>query len=170
MSDPSARLTNPARRHRRTSVAGAKSIEYLRQLARRRLPNFVYEYIEGGAEAELTLRRNSAAFDQWCWLPKMAIGTPVDTTTTILGVAARMPVVIAPTGFNGMVWSKGDRLIAEAASSHGIPVAQSTASMMAIEDVANVPDLRHWFQLYPYGDDVCSTACSRVRWQPVARR
>jgi (S)-mandelate dehydrogenase len=152
--DPSARLINPARRQRRTYVAGAKSIEDLRRLAQRRLPNFVYEYIEGGAEAELTPRQNIAALDNLCWLPKIAMSTPVNTATTLLGGTASMPIVIAPTGFNGMVWPKGDRLIAEAASSNEIPAAQSTASMMALEDVAGVPALRHWFQLYPYGDDV----------------
>lgn len=152
MLDASIRAVNPARRHRLTSVAGARAIEDLRRLARRRLPNFVYEYLEGGAEAEATLKRNAAVFEDYRWLPRIAAGTGVNTATTILGQPASMPMVIAPTGFNGMIWPKGDRLIAEAAAAFGIPAAQSTVSMMALEEVASVPGLRHWFQFYPYGD------------------
>jgi (S)-mandelate dehydrogenase len=148
------RAINPARRRRLSGVATAKDIVDLQLLARRRLPGFVYEYVEGGADAEVTLRRNTAVFEDFRWLPKMAIDTAlVDTSTSLLGEPVAMPMVIAPMGFNGMSWVRGDRALAEAAASMGIPAAQSTASMMALEDVASVPSLRHWFQLYPYGDD-----------------
>ena len=150
----SYRAINPARRRRLSSVATAKTIVDLQLLARRRLPGFVYEYIEGGADAEVTLRRNASVFGDFRWLPKIAIDTAqVDTSISLLGAPAAMPMVIAPMGFNGMSWARGDRALAQAAAAMGIPAAQSTASMMALEDVASVPGLRHWFQLYPYGDD-----------------
>ena len=148
------REINPARRRRVASLDGAFTIDDLRLLARRRLPAFVYEFIEGGAEAERTLRRNAAVFDDYRWLPRMAVDTArIDVATNLFGASLTMPMVVAPMGFNGMSWHRGDRAIAEAAAAAGIPMAQSTASMLAVEDVASVPDLNHWFQLYPYGDD-----------------
>ena len=62
-----------------------------------------------------------------------------------------MPIVIAPTGGNGLFWPKGDLALAQAAATAGIPFAQSTVSMMSIDAVAAVKKLRHWFQLYAYG-------------------
>lgn len=153
MSEPSFKWPNPARRQRvAKSLTKARTIDDLRLMARRRLPNFMYEYLEGGADSELTLRRNAAAPDQWLWLPRMALDvTTVDTSATLLGASVRLPVVIAPTGFNGMLWHQGDLELARAAARAGIPAAQSTVSMKTIAEIAAVPGLRHWFQLYAYG-------------------
>jgi (S)-mandelate dehydrogenase len=148
------RQINPARRRRTGGLDAALTVDDLRLLARRRLPAFLYEFIEGGADAERTLRRNAAVFDDYRWLPRMAVDTAfVDVATNLFGASLTMPMVVAPMGFNGMSWHRGDRAIAEAAAVAGIPMAQSTASMLALEDVASVPNLHHWFQLYPYGDD-----------------
>lgn len=91
------RAINPARRLRLSGVAAAKTIIDLQLLARRRLPGFVYEYIEGGADAEVTLRRNTAVFENFRWLPKIAIDTAlgeyVDLATRGAG---RHAMVIAP--------------------------------------------------------------------------
>ncbi len=144
---------NPARRHRLPrNVEQAHTIEDLRCMARRRLPNFMYEYLEGGADGELTLRRNGAALDDLLWLPRMALDSAkVDVSATLWGVPLRMPIVVAPTGFNGMLWHRGDLALAQAAAHAGIPAAQSTVSMRPIEELAAVAGLRHWFQLYAYG-------------------
>src|SRR6187402_1876706 len=100
------RAINPARRRRLSGLAAAKTVADLQALARRRLPGFVYEYIEGGADAELTLRRNAAVFENFRWLPKIALDTAlVDTSTSLFGAPVAMPVVIAPMGFNGMSWA-----------------------------------------------------------------
>ena len=153
MNEHSFKWPNPARRLRvAKSLAEARTIGDLRLMARRRLPNFMYEYLEGGADGEHTLRRNAAAPDQWLWLPRMALDvTTVDTSATLLGASVRLPVVIAPTGFNGMLWHQGDLELARAAARAGIPAAQSTVSMNTIAEIAAVPGLRHWFQLYAYG-------------------
>ncbi|MES2944794.1 MAG: alpha-hydroxy acid oxidase [Pseudomonadota bacterium] len=121
-------------------------------MAQRRLPNFMYEYLEGGADQELTLRRNQAILNECLLQPRMAVdATKTDTSTSLFGAPLRMPVVIAPTGFNGMLWRHGDLEIARAAAGENIPAAQSTVSMSTIEDVSAVKGLRHWFQLYAYG-------------------
>ena len=150
---PSYHEINPARRiPLHGGVGHARGIADLRMLARRKLPNFLYEYLEGGADCELTLRRNMASFDAWLWLPRMAVDMgDVGLRTQLFGRDLAFPVLIAPTGFNGMLWRDGDLALARAAASAGLGMVQSTVSMNSIEDVASVDGLRHWFQLYPYG-------------------
>ena len=82
----------------------AVNIEDLRRIARRRLPNFSFEYVEGGAEDELALRRNRDVFERITWVPRTlaSVGTP-DLATEILGDSCHLPLVIAPTGFNGLL-------------------------------------------------------------------
>jgi (S)-mandelate dehydrogenase len=133
-------------------VAGAKTISDLQALARKRLPNFVYEYVSGGADAELTLVRNGEALNARSWRPRMAIDVDtVDLSTSLFGVNQAMPIIVAPTGLNGMIWRHGDLALGRAAARSGIAMAQSTVSTDTIRDVAAVPNLRHWFQLYAYG-------------------
>ncbi|WP_330555552.1 alpha-hydroxy acid oxidase [Burkholderia multivorans] len=144
---------NPARR-RPNSLKRAESIDDLRELARARLPNFSFEYLEGGAEGETTLRRNRDVFQKFPFSPRMAVDVSVrDLSCEVFGKTIGMPIVVAPTGGNSLLWPKGDRLLAEAAAEFGIPMAQSTVSMMRVEGVASVPGLRHWFQLYPFGGE-----------------
>ncbi len=112
----------------------------------------MYEYLDGGADSERTLRRNEEALDALLWLPRLAIDMGhVDVSTTLFGKALAMPLVIAPTGFNGMFWRNGDLELARAAAEAGVGIAQSTVSMNTVDEVAGVPGLRHWFQLYAYG-------------------
>jgi len=82
----------------------AITIEDLRHVARRRLPNFSFEYLEGGAEDEVALRRNRDVFERIAWLPRTlaGVGAP-DLATDLLGESCHLPLVIAPTGFNGML-------------------------------------------------------------------
>ena len=100
-----------------------------RRIAQRRLPNFSYEYVEGGAEDEVTLRRNRDVFERIAWLPRALVGAgPADLGTEIFGQPVHLPLVIAPTGFNGMLWPQGDIALANAAVSAGIPFTLSTAA------------------------------------------
>ncbi len=149
---------NPRRRSRvARNLIHAKTIEDLRLMARRRLPNFVYEYIEGGGDGETTLLRNRRALGERLWAPRMALDLDtIDATTELFGAPLSMPVVIAPTGFNGMSWHDGDLMLARAASEHGIAMAQSTVSMNPIETVATAGPMRHWFQLYGFGGSAVS--------------
>ena len=96
----------PWKRHpfRGGSLSRALNIADLRELARRRVPHFVFEYVEGGAEDEATLRGNRAAFERLRLVPQTLIDTSArHLRTSILGRPANAPLVIAPTGLNNML-------------------------------------------------------------------
>lgn len=129
----------------------AITIEDLRQVARRRVPNFVIEYVEGGAEDESTLRRNRDVFERIAWLPRTLAGPGLpDLSTTVAGEALQLPVVIAPTGFNGMLWPEGDRALGRAAAAAGIPFTLSTVSNYDVVKLGRELPGKVWFQLYPF--------------------
>ncbi len=131
------------------ALADALNIADLRACARRRVPHLAFEYVEGGAEDEATLRRNRSAFAAWNLLPN----TLVDTTarhlrSTLFGQALQAPLVIAPTGLNGMLEPDGDVALASAAARSGIPFTLSTYSTTPLEEVAARAGGRLWMQLY----------------------
>jgi len=131
------------------SLARALNIADLRAIARRRIPGFVFEYAEGGAEDELSLRGNLEALGRLRLVPR----TLIDTTarhqrTSILGRDAESPLVIAPTGLNGLLCRDGDVALARAAARAGIPYTLSTVSTTRLEEVARRAGGRLWMQLY----------------------
>lgn len=134
-------------------LARAITIEDLRATAHRLLPDFVLEYLEGGADEEATLAHNRGAFAGY----RLRSHALVDVShrkigTSLFGRPMPIPVVIAPTGLNGLFRAGADRMLAEAAAAAGIPFTQSTMSDMAMEKVASgLPNLRHWWQLYVFG-------------------
>jgi (S)-mandelate dehydrogenase len=130
-------------------LARALNIADLRAVARRRVPHFVFEYVEGGAEDEASLRCNRTSFEALRLVPQ----TLVDTSsrhlrTEILGRPAAAPLVIGPTGLNGMLHADGDIGLARAAARLGIPFTLSTMSTTRLEDVAKQAGGRLWMQLY----------------------
>lgn len=137
----SARARRVARR--------ARSIEDLRRAARARLPRAVFEFIDGGAEDESTLRANRAAFERLRFLPRVMAGVSViDTTREIAGASAKLPIVIAPTGAPAFAWPRADVAIARAAAQFGIPYTLSSSATCSLEDVAREAAGRLWFQPY----------------------
>ena len=109
------------------------NIADLRRLAQCRMPAFAFAYLDSGAEDHATLRNNQQVFERWRFVPD----TLADTSTrsldcTLLGSPSKLPLVIAPTGFNGMLWHKADILLARAARDAGIPFCQSTMSSASI--------------------------------------
>jgi (S)-mandelate dehydrogenase len=143
----------------------ATTIGDLRAMAHRRLPGFALEYLEGGAEEESTLARNRAALAAWRFAPHaLQDVSKRDASIELFGRRARLPFAIAPTGLNGLFGYRADRLLAEAAAAAGIPFAQSTMSNVTIEEIAQVRGLRHWFQLYVFGEPrVHETLIARAR-------
>ena len=100
----------------------AFNIEELRLAAKRRLPRAVFDFIDGGAEDERTLRGNRAAFERVLFMRKVLVDvSQVSTETSILGKSAKLPIVIAPTGAVGFGWRGGDAAVARAAAAFGIP-------------------------------------------------
>jgi|CXWL01.1.fsa_nt_gi (S)-mandelate dehydrogenase len=131
----------------------AFSIEELRQAAKRRLPRAVFDFIDGGAEDEGTLRENRAAFERVRLTRKVLVGvSQVNTETNILGQAAKLPIAISPTGAVGFGWRGGDIAVAKAAAAFGIPYSLSTTATASIEKIAEAAPGRHWFQAYFFKD------------------
>lgn len=131
----------------------ALSIADLRDIARRRLPRSVFEFIDGGAEDELTLADNRAGFERVRLLPRVLrdVSAPLLSTEIVGGVSAA-PFVVAPMGSCVLAWPGADLAIARAAAAAGIPYTQSTMSTTALEDIARAVDGRLWFQLYVLRD------------------
>lgn len=128
----------------------AQGIADLRAMAARRIPAFCLEYLEGGAEDERTLVRNRSAFDAFVFEPRTLVNVSQrDTRSMLFGAELAMPVVIAPTGFNGLLSDRGDLALALAAKAAGVPMCQSMVSTVALEEIA-ATGVRHWMQVYPF--------------------
>ncbi len=139
------------RRYRGWDVARALTIEDLRQMAHRRVPNFALEYVEGGAEEEVTLHRNRSVFDDIALIPRTLVDVEKrDLGIELFGRPAALPFLIGPTGFNGFLTHEGDVHLAQAAAKAGIPFTLSTVSTVALDDVARRAGGRLWMQLYLY--------------------
>lgn len=129
-------------------------INDFRAQARRRLPRFVFDYVDGGAEDEHCLRSNADDLAALRLLPNcLKDTTQIDTTVNVFGQTWARPLGIAPVGFNGLVRPQGDVLLARAAASQGVPFVLSTASNERLETVrAAAPDAVQWMQLYVMSD------------------
>ena len=134
-------------------LSRAASVDDLREIARRRLPGGVFDYIDGGAEDERTLERNVAAFGQLEFRPRVLRNVrEIDTTTTLLGRPLAFPLVLAPTGFSRIADSEGELAAARSADRAGLPYTLSTLSTRSIEEVAAASSGRRWFQVYAWRD------------------
>jgi (S)-mandelate dehydrogenase len=124
-------------------------IEDLRQLARRRLPRFIFEFFDGGSEQELTLKANQEAFGHWAWRPHVLrdVSQP-RLDVDILGQPASLPLAIAPTGAGRFGHPDAELGLARAARAAGIPYALSSSATTLIETIAEQAGGRLWFQAY----------------------
>ncbi|MBV8975028.1 MAG: alpha-hydroxy-acid oxidizing protein [Sinobacteraceae bacterium] len=131
------------------NLSRALNIADLRDLARRSVPGFVFEYVESGAEDEMTISGNREALRRLRLLPQTLVNTSGrQLRSTILGRPANAPLVIAPTGLNGLLHRDGDVILARAAAQLGIPYTLSTVSTTLLEEVASRAGGRLWMQLY----------------------
>jgi (S)-mandelate dehydrogenase len=143
-------------------VEQAVNIEDLRAIARRRMPRFVFDYVDGGAEDETTLRANRAALEALRFQPRTLVDVSQRSArTTILGGPSALPVIAGPVGLLGLSWRDGDLELARAASAAGVPYGVSTVSMHALEDVARIAGGRAWFQCYVFRQRAISDALVR---------
>ena len=128
-------------------------IEDYREAARRRLPRFLFDYIDGGAGAERTLAANVADLAQ-VRLKQRVLAQVEDLSleTEWFGRRVGLPVVLAPVGMAGMFWRRGETAVARAAAAAGVPYAPSTVSICAIEEIAAQSPAPLWFQLYVLKD------------------
>ena len=131
----------------------AADVSDLRRLSRRRLPRGVFDYIDGGAEDELSMGRNVEAFRRLEFAPRVLAGVAeVDPSTTLLGHRLPLPLVLGPTGFTRIVTPGGELDVARAAARAGVPYTLSTLSTRSIQEVATVSSGPKWFQVYAWRD------------------
>jgi L-lactate dehydrogenase (cytochrome) len=129
------------------------SVEDLRSIARRRLPRGVFDYIDGGAEDEITLEANTGAYRNARFHPRVLRDmSEVDIATTLLGKPLPFPLILAPTGFTRIADPAGELAVARAAARAGIPYALSTLGTRSIEELAAASQGRLWFQVYMWRD------------------
>ena len=143
----------------------ALNIEDLREMARKRLPRIVFDYIDGGAEGEITLRENVAAFDRLIFRPRGAVlPDRCDVRTTVLGHELAFPLMLGPVGSSRMFHRGGEVAAARAAGTAGIGYILSTLSGSRMEDVRAATTGPAWFQLYLVGGhDVARAGIARAR-------
>jgi L-lactate dehydrogenase (cytochrome) len=128
------------------------NIEDLRELARRRLPRIVFNYIDGGADGEWTLRENRRAFDAITFRPQQAVAVPAcDLRTRVLGTELSMPLLLAPVGYLRVMHPDGEIAAARAAGRAGVGFILSTVSGHRLENVKAASSGQVWYQLYLTG-------------------
>jgi L-lactate dehydrogenase (cytochrome) len=128
------------------------NIEDLRRVAQRRVPKVVFDYIDGGAEGEVTLRENRHAFDAVAFRPRHAVAIPAcDLRTRVLGAELAFPALLAPVGYSRVMHPDGESGAARAAGAAGTSYILSTISGHAMEDVKAASEGPVWFQLYLVG-------------------
>lgn len=131
----------------------AHGVAEMRAMARRRLPRMVFDFADGGAEDERTLRRNEAAFADYDILPKPLDGTTTrDQSVELFGRRLSLPVIIGPTGSIGLFWPRGEVETANAAAAAGTVYVMSHGSTVNIEDLAKEHGGPRWFQVFMYRD------------------
>ena len=117
------------------------NIDDLREAARRRVPRVVFDYIDGGADGEVTLRANRRAFEDVTFRPRSAVATPsCDLRTTVAGIPLSMPLLLAPLGSSRMFYPRGEEEAARAGGAAGTAYILSTFSGCALEDVRQASD------------------------------
>jgi len=148
------RLKRPDLHARRRRLASALTVEDLRAIAKRRTPRAAFDYTDGAAEGEISLRRARQAFRDVELHPSILRDvSTVDTSTTVFGGTSALPFGIAPTGFTRLMQTEGEIAGAGAAGAAGIPFTLSTLGTTSIEAVkAANPEGRNWFQLYVMRD------------------
>ena len=147
------------------SVAKAVNIADLRRLAQRRLPRIVFDYADGGAEDEITLRDNCRVFDTILLRPRNGVQVPrADLRTTVLGTTFDLPFLLAPIGSTRMFYPHGEALTAAAAGAAGTGYILSTLCGSPLEEVKAAATRPLWYQLYLVGGhDVARAGIERAR-------
>jgi isopentenyl diphosphate isomerase/L-lactate dehydrogenase-like FMN-dependent dehydrogenase len=125
------------------------SVADFRTLAKRRIPRFAFDYLDGGAGDEIGLRRNIEAFDALKLMPRMLVNVEkIDLSTNFFGRTWKMPFATAPIGAGGIMWPGGEEAIARAAIEAGIPYTNATPACISLERVREIAGDNAWFQLY----------------------
>jgi len=153
------------RAERRVWSSQIVNVADVRQMAQRRLPRVAFDYVDGGAEGEVTLRENSRSFAEVTFRPRNAVapGSP-DLRTNVLGCDLTMPLLLAPCGFSRLIHPQGEVAAARAAGKAGVGFVLSTISAYRLEEVAKASSGPRWYQLYLVGGrDAAEAALERAQ-------
>jgi len=131
----------------------AYNIADLRLMARRRLPRPIFDYIDGGADDEISLARNSSAFSRYELMPDVLVDvSQIRTATTVFGQPVAWPLILSPTGLNRMFHGDAELAVAHAAARHGLLYSLSTLGTTRLEDLAKAFGGPKVFQIYIFKD------------------
>lgn len=132
------------------------TVEDLRKRAKRRIPGFAFEYLDGGCNEDVNLKKNTSDIRKVELIPRyLDKYAGSDITTTLFGQKYDAPFGIAPVGLQGLIWPNSANILAKAATEHNIPFVLSTVSTSSIEEISNITEGRFWFQLYhPAQNDI----------------
>jgi isopentenyl diphosphate isomerase/L-lactate dehydrogenase-like FMN-dependent dehydrogenase len=132
----------------------AASIDDLRARAKRRIPRFAFDLVDGGVENERNLRRNAEAFEEVELVPRYLVDvSQIDTSTEIFGQSFDLPFGQAPIGMLNAFWPDADLTLARLCKRENVPYVASSAASTTLEKLAEAADGNGWFQLYVSGDD-----------------
>lgn len=153
------------REERRVASPRVVNIADLRRAAERRLPRVVFDYVDGGADGEITLRENCRAFEEVTFRPRNAVAVSgCDLRTQVLGADLAMPFLLAPVGFSRLICPRGEVCGARAAAKAGVGFTLTTISGCRLEDVAAACSGPRWYQLYLVGGrEAAEAALDRAR-------
>lgn len=140
----------------------AASIEDLRRLARRRIPRFAFDLVDGGAESERNLRRNAEAFEEVELTPRYMIDVSrIDTHASLFGQTFDLPLGMAPIGMLNAFWPDADLILARLCARENIPYVASSAASTTLEALAQACEGNGWFQLYVSSDSAVTESLVR---------
>ncbi len=136
-----------------SQLGSCVNLDDFRKIAKRRLPRMIYDYLDGGADDEVTLGRNRSSFSKYQLMPRILrdVGD-IDLSTTILGRKVDLPVLLSPTGQTRMFHHGGEKAVARAAARAGTIYSLSSVSSTSIEEAAAASDFAKWFQIYVWRD------------------
>ena len=125
------------------------SVPDLRERAKSKIPKFAFEYLDGGCNDDVNLKKNTLRIRDIELKPKYLVDyQPPSLKTELFGHVYDAPFVISPVGLQGLMWPKSPEILAKAAFEHNIPFVLSTVTTASIEKIAQITDGNTWFQLY----------------------
>ena len=145
------------------------SVFYLREKAKKRIPKFAFEYLDGGCNNEESLYKNTDDIRNIQLKPKYIVKKKeASIKTKLFGVEYDAPFGVSPVGLQGLMWPKSPEILAKAAFEHNIPFVLSTVTTANIETIAEITEGRAWFQLYhPAEDSVTKDLIKRIYYFTV---
>ena len=130
------------------------SVDDLRIRAKAKIPKFAFEYLDGGCNNDVNLKKNTSRIRDVELKPKYLVDyTPVTLKTELFGHQYDAPFGISPIGLQGLMWPKSPEILAKAAFDHNIPFVLSTVTTASIESISEITEGRAWFQLYHPAED-----------------